>query len=105
MTRFSAAVAAAALVAALPLAAPVAHAADPSPAVPAARYSLDTPITDLVTDAKAKAVLDTDLPGLTSHPRFEEFKIMSLAALAAFAPNKLTPERLAKVRSDLATIR
>lgn len=84
--------------------------ADPAPmAVPAApaaaaKFTLDTPIETLVADARAKALLDTDLPGLTTHPRFEMFKGMSLSALAGMAPDKLTPERLEKTRVDLATL-
>jgi len=76
----------------------------PAPAAPAAKYTLDTPIETLVADPRAKSVLDSDLPGLTSHPQFETFKSMSLAALSGFAPDKLTPDRLAKVKTELASL-
>lgn len=75
-----------------------------APAASAAKYSLDTPIETLVADPRAKTVLDTDLPGLTSHPQFETFKSMSLTALSGFAPDKLTPDRLAKVKTELASL-
>ena len=75
-----------------------------APAAPAAKYTLDTPIERLVADPRAKTVLDTDLPGLTSHPQFATFKSMSLTALSGFAPDKLTPDRLEKVRTELAML-
>jgi hypothetical protein len=75
-----------------------------APTTPATRYTLDTPIETLVADTRAKAVLDADLPSLTSNPKYETFKGMSLTVLASFAPDKLTPDRLDKVRADLAKI-
>ena len=80
--------------------------ADPpaTSATPAAKYTLDTPIETLVADPRAKTVLDTDLPGLTSHPQFETFKSMSLTVLSGFAPDKLTPDRLEKVKTELASL-
>jgi hypothetical protein len=73
-------------------------------AAPAAKYTLDTPIETLVADPRARSVLDTDLPGLTNHPQFDSFKSMSLTALAGFAPDKLTPDRLDKVKTELAAL-
>ena len=73
-------------------------------ATPAAKYTLDTPIETLVADPRAKTVLDTDLPGLTTHPQFDTFKGMSLTALSGFAPDKLTPDRLQKVKTELASL-
>ena len=79
--------------------------ADSAPATAAAtKFNLDTPISDLVANPGAKAVLDTDLPGLTTHPQFELFKSMSLTALSGMAPDKLTSERLAKVKDDLSKL-
>lgn len=100
-----------AALATLSLAVP-AHANPPSsastpgaaPTAPATKYTLDTPIETLVADPRARTVLDTDLPGLTSHPQFEQFKSMSLTTLSTFAPDKLTPDRLAKVKTELASL-
>ena len=81
--------------------------ADPAattPAAPAAKYTLDTPIETLVADPRAKSVLESNLPGLTAHPQFETFKSMSLTTLAGFAPDKLTPDRLEKVKTGLASL-
>jgi hypothetical protein len=78
------------------------HAAAPAAA---ARLNLDTPIEAVVADAAGKAVLDADLPGLTTHEHYDMFKRMSLRALAGMAPNKLPAEALAKVEADLAAIK
>lgn len=80
-----------------------APAAMPAPA--AAKYTLDTPIVQLVADPQAKAVLDADLPGLTTHEAFEMFKSMSLNEVVPMSQGKMTPEALAKTQADLAKIK
>jgi hypothetical protein len=83
-----------------------AHAADTAPAAaPAARLSLDTPVETIVADAAGKAVLDADLPGVTTHEHYEMFKGMTLRQLSTMAPDKLTSDLLAKVEADLAAIK
>lgn len=79
--------------------------AAPAPAVATAKFNLDTPIQDIVADAKAKAVLEADLPGLTTHESYEMFKGMSLKQLSSYAADKLTPEVLAKTEKDLAAVK
>ncbi|MFA5964255.1 MAG: hypothetical protein WC804_09580 [Sphingomonas sp.] len=75
-----------------------------APAAAAAKFTLDSPIETLVADMTAKKVLDDDLPGLTTNDKYDMFKSMSLNQVAGFAPDKLTPERLTKVATDLAAI-
>lgn len=75
-----------------------------APAV-AAKFNLDTPIEELVADARAKAVLDADLPGVTTHPSYDMFKAMSLRAVQPMSNGKLTDEQLKKVETDLAAIK
>lgn len=80
----------------------------PAPAAAAAvaaKFSLDTPIEALVADARAKAVLDADLPGVTTHPSYDMFKGMSLRAVQPMSNGKLTDEQLKKVETDLAAIK
>ncbi|KTF68199.1 hypothetical protein ACNFJ7_12385 [Sphingomonas sp. HT-1] len=85
-----------------PAAAPApAQAATPASA---AKFSLDTPIEQLIADPKAKAVLDADLPGVSTHPALDQFKTMSLRAVQPFSNGALTDEMLAKVEKDLAAI-
>lgn len=81
-----------------------APATTPAPAT-GAKFSLDTPLGDLAANPAAKAVLDKDLPGLTTLDSFESFKSASLNQVAPFSNGKLTPELLAKVATDLAAIK
>ncbi|UYY76506.1 hypothetical protein [Sphingomonas sp. R1] len=83
-----------------PAAAPTAPAA-----ASAAKFSLDTPIESLIADEKAKAVLDADIPGLSSHPALDQFKAMSLRAVQPFSNGALTDDMLKKVETDLAAIK
>ena len=77
----------------------------PAPAAAAAKFNLDTPVQDLVADAKAKAVLEANLPGISTHESYEMFKGMSLRQLSAYAADKITPEVLAKTEKDLAALK
>lgn len=91
--------------AALAQTAPAPAAAAPATAAAAAKFNLDTPVQDLVADPKAKAVLDADLPGLSTHESYEMFKGMSLKQLSSYAADKLTPEIPAKTEKNLAAIK
>lgn len=87
-----------------------APAPSPSPAPAAApaaavKFTLDTPIQDIVADAQGKAVLDKDLPGLTSLPQYDMFKGLSLKQVQAYSDGKLTDDLLAKTAADLAAIK
>ncbi len=70
-----------------------------------AKFNLDTPIEQIVADPKAKAVLDADAPGMSNHPSYEMFKMMSLRQVQPYSQGKLTDELLAKLGTDLAAIR
>lgn len=78
----------------------------PAPAAPAAaaKFSIDTPIEQIVADPKAKAVLDADLPGVSNHQAYDMFKAMSLNQVMPMSNGKITPELLAKVQADLAKL-
>ena len=96
---------AAAIVAATAIAAPAAahddHAGHADHAAQA-RFTLDTPVEAIVADEKARAVLEANVPGITTHEHYEHFKTMSLKQLSGMAPDRLTPEVLAKLEADLA---
>ncbi|MGH6617354.1 hypothetical protein [Sphingomonas sp.] len=78
-----------------------------APAAPAAgaKFTLDTPLADIVADPAGKAVIDKDLPGLTSLEQFDTFKGASLNQVVPFSNGALTPEKLAQVAADLAAIK
>ena len=80
----------------------------PAPAADAAatsKFTLDTPIETIAADPAGKAVLDADFPGMTSHPAYEQFKVMSLAAVQPLAQGQITDEQMAKAKTDLAAIK
>ncbi|MEY4255319.1 MAG: hypothetical protein RLZZ141_546 [Pseudomonadota bacterium] len=60
-----------------------------------------TPIADLAAKPETKAILDKEVPGLTAHPAFEQFKGMSLKALQPMSGGVLTDEQLTAVQADL----
>lgn len=69
-----------------------------------ARYSIDTPIAQLLANFRSKAVLDRDMPGLSSDKNLETVKPLSLRRLAPLSGGRLTPELLEKVDRDLRRI-
>jgi hypothetical protein len=86
----------------LTFAAGAALAADPPAApAPAAASVETTSIADLADKPETKAILDKDVPGLTAHPAFEQFKGMTLKALQPMSQGQLTDEQIAAVQADL----
>lgn len=103
--KLALAAAAVALIAAGPALAQTTTAAPAAPAAAATgALTLDSPVEAIVANPAGKAVLDTELPGLTGHPQYEQFKAMSLKQLQPMAPDQLTQERLDKVAAGLAKI-
>lgn len=65
----------------------------------------ETPIETIAANPDGKAVLDKDLPGLTSHPMYDQFKSMSLKDVQPMSGGKITDEALKKVDEDLAKVK
>jgi hypothetical protein len=85
-----------------PAAAP---ASTPAPAAATGGLSVEsTPIETIVANPAGKAVLDKDLPGLTTHEAYEQFKAMTLAQVAPMSQGAITPEALKAVQADLDKI-
>ncbi len=80
--------------------APMAPAAAPA----AGAMTLDTPIETIAANPAGKAVLDKDLPGLTTHPAYDQFKGMSLKEVAPMSQGAVTDAMLTKVGADLAAL-
>jgi hypothetical protein len=76
-----------------------------APATTGAKFSLDTPLGELAANPAAKAVLDKDIPGLTTNEAFDTFKGASLNQVAPYSNGKLTEAMLAQVATDLAAIK
>ncbi|MBO9545582.1 hypothetical protein [Caulobacter sp.] len=81
-----------------------APASPPPAAAPAPALGLDTPIEVLVAMPAAKAALDADIPGLTTHQMYEKFKHENLRTLAPKFGGAITDKDLAKVQADLAAL-
>lgn len=96
----------AALTLATPLMAQTATATPaPAPATATAKYTVDTPVETIAADPAAKAVLEANMPGLTTHAMYEQFKSMSLKQLAPMSGGRITDEALAKAGAALAAIK
>jgi len=91
------------------LAAAPALAQAPAPAAaPAAAAALSvekTPIETLVANPAAKAVLDKDLPGLTTHPAYEQLKTMTLTEVAQMSQGALDDAKLKVIQADLDQVK
>ena len=96
-----------ALTLATPLAAQSATATAVAVAGPAVagKYSVETPLEIIIADPAGKAVLDRDLPGLTTHAMFDQFKSMSLKQLQPMSSGKITDDSLVKLSADLAAVK
>ena len=64
----------------------------------------DTPIAVICAHPAGRAVLDRDLPGLTSRPEYVFFKGMSLKALQPMSHGKLTDADIQRVDEDLRAL-
>ena len=101
-STFAALAALAALAAAPALAQTPAAAPPPPAAAPAGALSVETtPIETLVANPAAKAVLDKDLPGLTTHEAYDQFKSMTLSQVAPMSQGAITDDLLKTVQADL----
>lgn len=87
--------------------------ATPAPATPTVtpgaaatgKYTVDTPIEQLVADPAAKAILESAIPGISAHPSFDQFKAMSLTQVQPYSGGAITDEIVKKVAEGLATIK
>jgi len=98
-----------ATVVALLLTAGAASAQTPAPAAPAAApagaLTLDTPIEDIAAVPAGKAILDKDMPGLTTHPAYDQFKGMSLKEVQPMSQGAITDDMMTKTGADLAAMK
>jgi len=89
------------------IAAPAVAAEMATTATTAAMFTIDTPIETLMADERAKAVVIANFGGqdLTQHPAYEQFKSLSLKAVAPFSQGLITEEMLTKIAAELAEIK
>jgi hypothetical protein len=65
---------------------------------------VNSSIESICATPAGKAVLDRDLPGLTTRPEFPMFKAMTLKQIEPMSKGHITDAVLAKVQADLAAV-
>jgi hypothetical protein len=76
----------------------------PKAALPPGPLTVNTPIETICASPAGKAVLDRDLPGLTTRPEFPMFKAMTLKQIEPMSKGHITDAVLAKIQRDLASV-
>ncbi|WP_411287018.1 hypothetical protein [Phenylobacterium sp.] len=64
-----------------------------------------TPIEVIAANEKAKAVIDKELPGLTAHEAYPQFKQMTLQQLMPMSQGVITDEKLKTVQAELDKVK
>lgn len=83
-------------------------AAEPTPPVAstsASVYSVeDTDIGTLLDDPAARAILDKQIPGMTTNPQIEMARSFTLRQIQQFAADQVTDDVLAKIDADFKAL-
>ena len=66
--------------------------------------SLDTPIEQIAASPAGKAVLDKDVPGLITHPAYEQFKSLSIKDVQPMSQGAITDSMIKRLGADLASL-
>ena len=74
------------------------------PAKAPVALSVDQPVKQLLEDERARAIMEARLPGFADNAGMAATMGMSLSQMAAFAPEQITPERLAAIAADFAAL-
>ena len=84
---------------------PAAAAAPAAPAAAAgtvaAGLTIDSPISDLLDNPGAKAVIQKDLPKLIDYPQLDMIKSMSLRQISQYPQAELDDAKLKVIQTDL----
>ena len=67
----------------------------------AALSAADTPIESIAAVPEGKAALDKNLPGLTTHEAYEQFKGMSLKQVQPMSGGAISDDALTALQADL----
>jgi hypothetical protein len=80
-------------------------AAAPAAEARAARYTIDTPLGELTSNAQARAVVDRYAPGITEGPHAAMAASYSLRQIQAQMPAMISEAELNQMATELAAIR
>jgi beta-glucosidase len=83
--------------------APAAPAVEAAPAAPA-RFGIDTPIGQILDSPEAKEALRSVIGEAVDMPQLRMARSLSLRQAAAFAPQQVTPELLARIDAALKAV-
>jgi hypothetical protein len=61
----------------------------------------ETPIADIAATPEGKAILEKDIPGLTTHEAYDQFKGMSLKQVQPMSQGAITDAMITAVQADL----
>jgi beta-glucosidase len=75
------------------------------PAKPPVKLSIDSPVKALLEHEGARHILERHLPGFAEQAGVGVMMGLTLAQMAGFAPDRITPEHLAAIAADLAQLR
>ncbi|ODT61747.1 hypothetical protein [Phenylobacterium sp.] len=67
----------------------------------AALSAENTPIVDIAAKPEGKAALDKNLPGLTTHEAYDQFKSMSLKQVQPLSGGAITDDQIKALQADL----
>ncbi|MFN3514704.1 MAG: hypothetical protein ACK41C_16790 [Phenylobacterium sp.] len=91
--------------AAAPALAENAHAGHEGHAEAPAKLSAEnSPIADIAANEAGKAALEKNLPGITSHEAYDQFKGMTLKQLQPLSQGMITDDSIAAVQAELDKI-
>lgn len=71
----------------------------------AALSAENTPIADIAATAEGKAALDKNLPGLTTHEAYDQFKGMSLKQVQPMSQGAISDDAIKALQADLDKIK
>ncbi|MBA4792466.1 hypothetical protein [Phenylobacterium sp.] len=61
-------------------------------------------VAELMANAKAKAVLEKHLPGISEHPSYNMFKGMTLVQLKPMSGGQITDDTLKAIKAELSAL-
>ena len=79
--------------------------AEPAPAAPAAKYSVQTSkMGELAANPATKAIFFKYFPEGVNHPQFNEGSELTLPDVVQYLPDVVTPEKLAAMDTELKVL-
>jgi hypothetical protein len=70
-----------------------------------AKLSVESsPIETIAADPEGKAAMEKVLPGITSHPAYDQFKAFTLSQIQPMSEGAITPDHLKAIQAELDKI-